>query len=393
MSKRFLITISTILIIVFGTILAVYLAKGYTFSPKERRIVGTGIISVTSLPESASILIDGHLTAATNATIPNLPPKEYTVRVVKDGFIPWEKKVNVKEGLVTALKVTLFPAIPNIYGLTSTGVKNPVLSPDGTRLAYVVPVSTASASLNEQSTAKRKAGIWVWTLSTDSPIAFTRGREPHQIAETRFVDYSEATLRWSPDSKQVLALVDGNNFLLEEGQFNSDPRDITPSLNVTLRTWDEEIESRDTSRVVSIKDPQVRKIASESAILKWSPDETKFMYSKNQATSSAQTSNDQARVDESSAVFKVYDLENKVEFDLPPAKFHFWLPTSEHIVLVEDYQVSIVDYDGTNKATVYAGNFEKSLVFAWPDASRIVLISSFPTPTASIPNLYGINLK
>src|SRR3989344_330707 len=131
MSKRFLITLFTLLVIGISATVAVYLAKGYTFSTQEKRLVGTGIITVTSLPDAASVFIDGHLTTATDATISSLVPKEYTVKLIKEGFIPWEKKVKVNEGLVTDLKVTLFPAIPTMYPLTFNGVKNPVLSPDG----------------------------------------------------------------------------------------------------------------------------------------------------------------------------------------------------------------------------------------------------------------------
>ncbi len=413
MSRRFLFTILTILIIVAGTVVAVFLAKGYTFSSKEKRIVGTGIITVTSVPDSASVLLDGSLTSATNATISNLPTKDYTVRVVKEGFIPWEKKVTVKEGLVTAIKITLFPAIPTIYPLTFTGVKNAVLSPDGDKLAYIVPVSTASASLNERSNQIRKAGVWVWTLKNDQPISFNRNSSPRQIAESRFIDYSEATLRWSPDSNQVLAVVPSssitNNYLLDQAQFNNDPKDITPTLSTTLSSWQDDSQTKEAARVAAVKQPNLRQIASDSATIKWSPDETKFIATVGIEKSSVTNAvipakaGIQNKLDSGSGSgmtnteinqkFRVYDLDSGLDYELPTAKLTFWLPDSLHLVLVEDNQISIADFDGTNKAIIYAGGFEDSLVFPWPDSSRLVFINSIPTPTASLPNLYGINLK
>src|SRR3989339_841992 len=128
MSKRFIITVVTLLVIGLAAGVAILLAKGYTFSPKEKRIVGTGIITVSSQPDAASVYIDGHLTTATNATISSLTPKNYSVKIIKEGFIPWEKQISVKEELVTEVKVTLFPAIPTIYPLTFNSVLNPVLS-------------------------------------------------------------------------------------------------------------------------------------------------------------------------------------------------------------------------------------------------------------------------
>lgn len=389
MSKRFILTIITLIVLAAAAAIVILLAKGYTISPTEKRIVGTGIINITSNPDAASVYIDGHLTTATNATVSSLSPKSYDVKVVKEGFIPWERSVEVKEGLVTALKITLFPAIPTIYPLTFTGVAAPVLSPDGAKLAFIVP-------------AGKKAGVWVWTMSNNQPIAFARSAEPHQIAVSAAVDYSKATIRWSPDSKQVLATVAGNNYLLNEDSLNTDPRDITAILDSTLQNWNDDAKDKESARVLSIRDLSGRQIASDSAVIRWSPDETKFIYSNTapsgvsaavaaslQASASAQA----APANDTGINFKLYDLETGRQYDIPPAKNHFWLPDSAHLVLIEDQQISVVDFDGTNKAVIYAGNFQPFFVFPWPDSSRLVIVSSLPTPTASEPNFYGINLR
>lgn len=362
MSKRFLLTVTTILAIGVVTAIAVFLAKGYTFSPKEKRIIGTGIITITSEPDAASVFIDGHLTTATNTTISSLSPKNYSVRVVKEGFIPWEKQISVKEGLVTDVKVTLFPAIPSIYPLTFNGVANPTLSPDGSKLAYIVPTG-------------KKAGVWVWTQTRNQPFSLARSSEPHQIAQSGSTDFSKATLQWSSDSKQVLATVGNNNYLLESDRLNSEPRDIAPTLQVTLKSWEEDTHAKDEARILAIKDSSLRQIASAAATVRWSPDETKFMAGKTEAD------------------LKVYNIEDRKEYPLPSARAHIWLPDSMHVILIEEGTISIADFDGTNKAIIYAGSFQDDFVFPWLDSSRLVIISSFPTPTASEPNLYGINLK
>lgn len=367
MSKRFIITITTLIVIALAAGIAILLAKGYTISTDEKRIVGTGIINISSEPDAASVYIDGHLTTATNATISTLSPKTYSVKVVKEGFIPWEKQVVVKEGLVTEVKVTLFPSLPTIYPLTFTGVQRPILSPDGSKLAYIVPSTAASA---------KKAGVWVWTMSKNQPIAFARSSEPHQIASSTIADFSKAALRWSPDSKQVLSTIDNNNYLLESDSLNTEPKDITPVLEATMKSWEEDTKAKDEVRIQTIKDIKLRKIASDSAYIAWSPDETKFIAGKEEMSD-----------------LKIYDLEDSKNYELPTAKAHIWLPNSRHIILVENETISVLDFDATNKAVIYAGKFEDNFVFPWPDSSRLVIISSFPTPTASEPNLYGINLR
>ncbi len=366
MSKRFLLTLSTLLVIALIAGGAIFLAKGYTFSPKTGKIQGTGILSITSLPEGASIYLDDHLTTATNATI-SLSPNKYKVRVVKEGTIPWEREVDVQEGLVTDLKITLFPAIPTIYPLTFNGAAKPLLSPDGQKLAFVVPTATLSGTL------KQKGGIWVWSM-VSQPISFVRGGEPHQlVASTPSIDYSQATLRFSPDSKQILASFADSHWLLNTDSSDQTPSDVTPTVALTRKAWDEDQKTRDAALLATIKDPTLQKIASNSAALKWAPDETMFMI----ATGSA----------------KVYDLTDSKTYDLPAAKNYTWLPDSRHVVLVQEGKIAIADFDGTNPAVIWAGNFLDNFALPWPDSSRLVIISTFPTPTASQPNFYGINLK
>lgn len=374
MTKKFFITLITTTIIGLFAATAIFLTKGYTLSSKDKTITGTGIITVSSVPDSASVYVDNHLTTATNATIPSLPPKTYTIKVVKEGFIPWEKNIEVKEGIVSEIKITLFPAIPSTYPLSFTGVVNPVLSPDEAKFAYII-------------LSGKKAGVWVWTMIKNQPLSFVRSSEPHQIALSSVTDYSKATLRWSPDSKQVLATIGNNNFLLSSDALNTDPRDITPTLASTLKTWAEDESTKEQTIVSSVKDFAMRRVASDSGFLKWSPDETKFIARKE--TLSSKEASGTAVISNVSS----YDLEQKKQFPLPPAKAYVWLPDSLHIILVEDNMISLTEYDGTNKAVIYAGTFLNNFIIPWPDSSRLVFINSFPTPTASEPNLYGVNLK
>lgn len=389
MSRHFIITSVTVLIIFGAFSVAVLLAKGYTFSPSQKKLLGTGIISIKSDPDSASVYIDEHLTTATNATIPSLIPKQYKVKVVKEGFIPWEKLIDVKEGLVSEIKIHLFPSIPTIYPLTFNGVKSPSLSPDGTKLVFVVP-------------SGKRAGVWVWTMVKNQPIAFARTAEPHQVSQSvGSVDYVSAEFKWSTDSKEVIASVGGNNYLLDSERLNSEPKDITPTLSSTLKGWEEDLKIKNEARISLITDQRAHKIASEGGALKWSPDETRFIFSSvldskpeiKVASAAAKLKADQQKSSSLVTDAKVFDLEKGKEYLLPPAKSYLWLSDSANIVLVEEGKISVVDFDGSNRQVIYAGNFLDDFVFAWPDASRLVLISTFPTPTASEPNLYGINLK
>lgn len=405
MSKHFIITVITLLVIMGGTAFAVFLAKGYTFSPKEGRVIGTGLISISSAPDGASVYIDGHLATATNTTISQLKPKNYNIKIVKEGFIPWEKTIDVSEGLVSEIKATLFPALPTIYPLTVNGAINPILAPDGSKLAFAVPYINDSHS-------RQKGGIWVWTM-TSQPISFARSAEPHQlVTSTTGLDFSKASIRFSPDSTQVLITLQENNQPGDASQRNyllpvdrqtslSDLKDITPMVAGTLREWEDDQKIKDESRIAVISDLRIKQIASAAAEIKWSPDETKFIVEE------------KAKIQEKTT--KVYDLSSNTsqkisskkptppqnnqiltgnkEYTLPEALAYFWLPDSKHVILVQEEKISIAELDGNNVAEIYAGTFEGTDVFPWPDASKMVILTSFATSTASKPNLFGINLK
>lgn len=414
MNKRFLYSILTILVVLIIAGVAIFFVKGYTFSSKDGRLSGTGILSITSMPDGASVYINGHLTTATNTTLSSLQPKKYQLKIVKEAFIPWEKEVEVVEGLVTEVKATLFPAIPTIYPLTVNGAINPALSPDGDKLVFAVPFI-------DDSHSRQKGGIWVWTMGSQ-PISFARGAEPHQLVASSFrLDFSKAKIIWSPDSKQVLLTLQENNlpgeanlrnYLLDvDKQTNiADLKDITPILDTTEKEWALDQKIKDEARISTIKDLRIKEIASSSSglvvgssltktptpnneqrttnLIKWSPDETKFIKgSKLYDLSSKNTPAKQT----SPAAGKV--LLGSKEYDLPPALDYFWLPDSKHIILVGEEKISISEIDGANISEIYAGKFDGTTVFPWPDSSKMVILTSYNTSTASTPNLFGINLK
>lgn len=68
-----------------------------------------------------------------------------------------------------------------------------------------------------------------------------------------------------------------------------------------------------------------------------------------------------------------------------------WFPDSSHLILTSTSSIEIIEYDGTNRVTIYDGPFDHSFVYSWPDASRLVTRIQFSPDTT--PNLYTIKLK
>lgn len=370
------------------------MAKGYRYQPDTGTFSGTGIISVSSIPDQASVYLDGHLTTATDDNITSLPPKTYKVRIVKEGYIPWEKDIEVTQGLVSEIKATLFRSIPTIYPITYSGVDLAVLSPDNLKLMYIIP-----NGLEGGAVAEKKSGIWVWVMDNPGGIGLGGGEVQRQLVQSNGVDYSKASYRWSPDSTQIFVDLPERKLLLDINRLNDIPRDITANYQATLKSWDETENKNKLTKLEQITDLTLRKTASNSALLKWSPDETKVLYISSDGN------------------YKLNDLSFKRNFDLPKASSYEFLPDSKHLVMLEvaeaspkpnpsgspvpstikdqftPVRISIIEIDGTNKAEIYFGSIAPEIVVPWPDGSRLVVISSLPTQTASEPNLYGINLK
>ncbi|KKT51803.1 MAG: Serine/threonine protein kinase [Candidatus Collierbacteria bacterium GW2011_GWB2_44_22] len=170
--------------------MAIQFAKGYRPNLENRSLSGTGLLSVSSYPKSARVIINDKLTTVTDDKL-YLLPGTYTVKIEKDGFHPWVKTLPIKNELVTASDARLFPIITATSPLTFYQVKNSALNTDGTKIAYVL----------KDSPQEITNGLYIHSLSGN-----LLGSSNVQIAENTPKDYSQALLIWSPDSSQILAV-------------------------------------------------------------------------------------------------------------------------------------------------------------------------------------------
>jgi len=417
------------------------LVQGYTFDTKTKQVVQTGVLIVNSVPSGAQIFIDDHPQNVTNTSISFLPTKDYKIKLTKEGYTTWEKQLTIDKQLTTEIEAIMWPAIPSVNPITNTGVVNVKLSPDRQKVAYAVKFSE-----------RDKAGLWVMDMAKRTVFTGPSTDFTQITKNSGNIDYSQAELLWSPDSKQLLATLQENsnpetkftrNYLLDITKLNTSPSDITPTKEGTLNSWMDEIKSVQALRNIKLADdPKGVKIASDSAIpIRWSWDETMFLYatSPNQAYPSAsvkasqkpkiipinqniKSATDSANIVDASiatisaqykvysesqtATFsadmniKIYDIKKKTSFDLPNATYYTWYPVEEkadreiqHLIMVEDGSLSIIETDGKNKSTIYSGPFENIHVFPWPDGGRLVFLTNFNSRAGVEPNLYTINLR
>lgn len=393
MTKRVALFFITILLLLVGTTTVVLYGRGYRIGfEKDKLISGTGLLVATSSPDGAQIFINGRLNSATNDTL-NLLPGDYNVAITKEGFLPWKKNLTIQKEIVTKTDALLFPVAPVLTSITSTGVASPSVDPTRTRIAYKITNLTP-----------QKNGIYILEIGSRPILTL-------QSSATKVVDdsqnlFSKAQISFSPNGKNIIATISAQQqnitYLVSLDNQSQKAQEISqPALEQLQEQWQKEKEEKETSRLNSLKPELAKIIFSSFKILAWSNDETKILY---EASSSAAlplfinppligaNSQPEERKIERGKVY-VYDIKEDKNFEIKaPTPSLIWFPDSRHLIIADVSKIEILEYDGTNKTTVYAGPFEDNFVAPWPDGSKLVILTNLANPNVT-PNLYTVSLK
>lgn len=266
-NTRVLYTLLTAIIIGVGTYFAIRYAQGGFRVTNQGFVAETGLLSANSFPTGAEVHINGKLSTATDDTL-YLEPGSYDVEIVKDGYSPWRKTLQIEKELVTQTNALLFPSAPSLSPLTFTGVENVSPSPDGQKLIYY----TASAS------SQTKNGLYVMDLSNSlNPLQ----RGSRQLAEdSNYFQLDAAKFIWSPDSSQIMIIDPNHEVLLDvnrQTDLNTLP-DIRLKRKQILSEWEEEMYLREREFLGKFP-PEIIAIATQSAKNVYiSPDKKRLMY-------------------------------------------------------------------------------------------------------------------
>jgi len=426
---RPLLVISTIaLFIGIATFFISLFVRGYRPDLKSKTIFPTGLLAANSIPKGALVYINNKLVTVTDDTI-NLTPGKYNIRLLKDGYFPWEKKITIKKEVVYQTNAYLFRTAPDLKPLTTTGAINPALSPDGLRIVY----SVASAS------AHSKNGVWVSELNSNGfPIRSSTSKQ--LTRNTATIDWSKAKFIWSPKGEKILALFGSLDsptaaYLLSPEEFTpSDQlRDVGFQLPSLLNQWLEERNKNLQEKIAKLP-PQWQEIATQSAaLITFSPHRKKFFYLATQETTlpdnllphpPARSTQPEERNIKPGRIY-VYDLKEDTNFFIiegekigldwkkfvssknqesqPTLKDQlekylattqfplYWLATNSHLIFIENNQIKVVETDGTNKQTLFAGSFINGYVFPSPDGTSLIVLTSMHPHLP--PNLYQVKIR
>lgn len=112
-TRSILFLIIVIIFIIITPVLLLYV-QGYRFDFEELSFFRTGGIYLRTNPKKAQIFINDKLSKKKAPILINgLFPRNFNIKIEKEGFHPWEKRLKVESGLVTEAKnITLIPKKP-----------------------------------------------------------------------------------------------------------------------------------------------------------------------------------------------------------------------------------------------------------------------------------------
>jgi hypothetical protein len=120
----------------------IFYSQGYRLNLREKKIEKTGAFYFKVIPKNVTIELDNKKRKKTDiffgtAYIDNLLPRAYQVTISKEGYHPWQKKLEVKEKEVTEAKnIILFPFKVS-FSTISDNVIDFFFSPDNKNLLTI----------------------------------------------------------------------------------------------------------------------------------------------------------------------------------------------------------------------------------------------------------------
>jgi len=378
------------LIVVGGVgLFASYYARGYRLNLKTFKFEPNGILVLKSDPDGASVYINGDLKTATNASI-SLSPGTYDVDVRKDGYFSWYKRLTVEKEIVTQVSISLFKNAPSLSPITSEGAVNPVISDDGTKVAFSVLPATGIDST--------QTGLWILDMY-NLPFGFASG--PKRITDG---DMTSASYVFSPDGRQILLTVSNGVFLLDTGSFTSQAQqvNVASKKDSILAGWESQKSEADTNLIKNLPSELNDILTRKTSNFNFSPDQNMILYTASSSGTlpdnlitplpGASTQKQERNIQAGNTY--VYDTKEDRNFliSTQPSPVLRWMPTGEQLLLAQDGQIIVMDYDGTNSQVIYSGSYITPDAFPLGSATKILILTNLGASSGSA-NLYSLTVK
>ncbi|MFH0773786.1 MAG: PEGA domain-containing protein [bacterium] len=397
---------NSIVIVFFSVILiaTIAYARGYRVDVQRGTMTSTGIIAVSSNPQTAQVYVNGILKGVTDLHL-TLPHGKYTIEVKKEGYTSWRREVVLKGELVVTADATLFPLNASLTPLTTIGISQ-VVSID----------KTDKALLFVENGDGEKDGIYVFD-QTKRPFSLF---PPLKLLASKKlfpedVHLKEVSVIFSPDFKQGIVIFkrgeDAISYLISLEDENTQLFEVTSSQESLEKAWSAE-RATETARLLEIFPKEFAKIASDSFhILSLAPDKSKILYEAKQhitlpyvieprLVAANQTPEERSiQLDELYVYDRKEDRNYRISLSEISQKMRqahdtvlAWFPDSRHLVEHEGDKISIIEFDDTSKQIIYSGPHEGSFFDVMSDGKLLILANLNPQFNKT-PDIYAVGIK
>jgi hypothetical protein len=225
-------------------------ALSYKFNPRIFRFTKAGLIALKTQPQGASIYLNGALlNEKTPATINELLPGEYHLRLELEDYYPWSAVVSVEAGNVRRMdKVILFPLRPNIKQLNKEKISSFWVDKEKDKVYYLSQEESIIYKSDLEGENFELIGSFPpmrplpikWKISPDKEkllsfnphqILVVNLRPPHKPYSTEsplvldFPDRKLIDIFWHSDSYHLILITD-SNIEVQEAILQSVPVEI-----------------------------------------------------------------------------------------------------------------------------------------------------------------------
>lgn len=352
---RRLIYIFFIIVFLVASPLVILYTMGYRYNFGKQRIQKTGIIKITSLPRGAEIYLNGtkYEKTATPAKIEYVLPGDYEIKLIKDGYFEWQKKLSVYEnGTTFAEKIMLWKKSEAETISTSTIIDS-LTSPDNnfiisiTQTGEIILTDINSGLVGEISGGKNTIigqikNYHQFTLqefSGDSRYlllkAETNKQKDYFVLDTVIKKYQKIdsgdynSIKWNQQNNELYAISDNKllRFNLNNGQATIYLNKISIN-DFLLAGRSFYVINKGLLSEYNLKGEKIKDIASIECL--------------NNCQLKTITNNKAIIIDNNKLTMELVDLDSKIKNIKINAQKIDWLDSSS-VMLYGDYEIFIFD--------------------------------------------------
>lgn len=396
LSEHLVRTVLIGLFIVFSVGVILY-ARGYRFDPVRKELTATGILAVSSVPRAAKVYVNGVFKGVTDLNL-SLSPGIYAVEVKKEGFATYSTTLKLRGEIVEVVDPILFPLNPSLSPLTNLGVTKAVEID-----------STDKILVFSESGNPDKDGVYVFEAArTPLNIFQPLKRLALKSSILQTSNFKDADINFSHDFKQAIVTFNqdevSTDYLISLDREDQIPLNVTESKQALLAAWEKE-RRLELLKVFEAYPKEIRKIASDSFSMSLhAPDQTKVLYRANKTVNlplvlvppligSNQTVESR---DLQAGHIYVYDRKEDKNFEIGNSNLNInsirWYSDSSRLIFGEDKQITLSDYDGNAKQTLYSGPLSQGF-FATTSSGQLLILSNLNPLQNPLPDIYEVGIR